>query len=110
MSPTTCEIGVAIVMVAVTVAILVWFQRSLAAASSRRMVGMMTRVGLDPGTASHGDPGTKATLKDARRRCGRCAREDLCNRWLCGMAEGDNTFCSNAPVFSSLSRTGTQPV
>jgi len=97
-------------MVAVTVAISVWLRRSMAAASARRMVDMMTRVGLDTGIASHGDPGTKTILKEAWRRCAKCSREDLCDRWLCGKAEGDNTFCANAPIFGSLSRTGAQPV
>ena len=66
MSPTTFEIGVAIVMVAVTVGIFVWLRRSMAAASARRMTGMMTRVGLDTGMTLHGDPGTMAILIEAR--------------------------------------------
>ncbi len=99
------EINVAIVMVAVIVAILVWFQRSLVAASARRMMGMMARVGVDAGIAAHGDPRTKAILKEARHRCGRCPREGLCDRWLAGKAEGGNAFCPNAQTFGIL--TGT---
>ena len=110
MSPTTFEIGVAIVMVAVTVAIFVLLRRSMAADSARRMMGMMMRVGVDTGITPHGDSRTKAILKEARRRRAKCPREDLCDRWLGGKAEGDNTFCSNAPIWSSLSRTGAQPV
>ena len=96
------EINVAIVMVAVTVAIFVWFQRSEAAASARRTMGIMTRVGLDPETATLGDPRTKAIMKEVRHRCRRCPREDFCDRWLAGKIEGDNTFCLNAQTFRIL--------
>ena len=96
------EINVAIVMVAVNVAILVWFLRSRAAATARRMTRMMTRVGLGPGIATHGDPRTQGILKEARRRCGRCRLEDFCDRWVAGKAKGDNTFCPNARSFRVL--------
>ena len=102
------EINVAIVMVAVTVVIFVWFQRSEAAASAMRMMRMMrtmTRVGVDPGIATHGDPRTKAIIKEARCRCGRCPVEDLCDRWLAGKVKGGNTFCPNARTFRILTRT-----
>ncbi|MFQ5619962.1 MAG: DUF6455 family protein [Rhodospirillales bacterium] len=96
------EINVAVVMVAVTVVIFVWFQRSEAAASARRMMRTMTRVGVDPGIATHGDRRTKVIIKEARRRCGRCPVEDVCDRWLAGKVEGGNTFCPNARTFRSL--------
>lgn len=111
MNPTMSEIGVAIFMVAVNAAIFVWFQRSLAAASARRTMRMMTRVGLDPGIAAHGDPRATAIIKEARRRCRKCPLEDFCDRWLTGKAEGDNTFCPNAQTFriaaGTSGRTGT---
>ncbi len=104
------EINVAIVMVAVTVVIFVWFQRSEAAASAMRMMRMMARVGLDLGISTHGDSRSKAIMKEARCRCGRCPVEDLCDRWLAGKVEGGNTFCPNARTFRSLTgitgRTG----
>ncbi len=100
MGPT--QISVAIIMVGVAVAIIVWLQSSQAAASARRMMGMMTRVGLDPGTATRGDPRTMAIRKEARRRCRRCPREDLCDRWLAGKVDGGNTFCPNAQTFRIL--------
>jgi hypothetical protein len=110
MNPTLLEamfeINVAIVMVAVTVVIFVWFQRNKAAGSARRMMRMMTRVGLDPGTATHDDPQTKALMKEARRRCGRCRFEDFCDRWLAGKVEGKNPYCPNARSFRILSRLG----
>ncbi len=104
MTPT--HISVAIVMVAVTVVLFLWFQRSVAAGSTRRMTRMLTRVGLGPETATQGDPRTKAIMKEARRRCGNCRVEDFCNRWLTGKCEGGNAFCPNARVFRSLASTG----
>ena len=106
MNPTLLEamfeINVAIVMVAVTVVIFVWFQRSQAAASAMRMMRMMTRVGLDRGFVTHGDPQTKAIMKEVRRRCGRCRLEDFCDRWCAGKVKGDNAFCPNARIFRDL--------
>jgi hypothetical protein len=103
MNPTLFEIGVAILMVAVSVALVVWFSRYVAAASERRMMHMLTRAGVDPEVARHGD--TEAILEDVRRRCGRCRFEGLCDRWLAGKVEGDNSFCPNAQIFRTLPRT-----
>ena len=102
---TPTAISIAIFMVAVSVALLVWFQGSLAATSARRTMSMLTRVGLNPETAPLGDPRTKAIIKEARHRCGRCPREDFCDRWLAGKVEGDNTFCLNAQTFRILAET-----
>jgi hypothetical protein len=103
MNPTLVEIGVAISMVAVSVALVVWFSRYVATASDRRMMHMLTRAGVDPEVARHGD--TEAILEDVRRRCGRCRFEGLCDRWLAGKVEGDNSFCPNAQIFRTLTRT-----
>jgi hypothetical protein len=103
MNPTLFEIGVAIIMLAVSVALVVWFSRYLAAASGRRMMHMLTRAGVDPEVARHGD--TEAIIQDVRRRCQRCRSEDLCDRWLAGKVEGDNSFCPNAQIFRILTRT-----
>ena len=97
MGPT--QISVAILMVGVAVATIVWLQSSQAAASSRRMRGMMTRIWLNPGPAMLGDP---PIIKEARRRCRRCPREGLCARWLAGKVKGDNAFCPNAQTFDIL--------
>ena len=110
MSPTMFEIGVAIFMVTVSVAIVVWFQRYLAAASTKRMMRMMTRVGLDTGVATQGDPRTEPIMNEARQRCRKCMYEDFCDRWITGKAKGDNSFCPNARTFGILTsivgRTG----
>ena len=113
MNPTLFEISVAIFMVAVSVSIVVWFQRYLAVASAKRMVRMMMRVGLDPGVvrtyqfikSTHGDPRTEAFKKEVRYRCRKCMAEDFCDRWIAGEAEGDNSFCPNAQTFGILTRT-----
>ncbi len=100
------EINVSIILVTVMVAILVWFQRNLVATSARRMMGMMTRAGLDPVMATEGDRRTKAVMKEAGRRCRNCMREGLCDRWLAGKVEGSNSFCPNARVFRALTGSG----
>jgi hypothetical protein len=106
MNPTLFEIGVAIVMVVVSVALIVWFSRSMVAASGRRTIRMLTRAGVDPEVARHGD--TDAIIQDVRRRCIRCRSEDLCDRWLAGKVEGDHSFCPNAQIFRTLTRAPAQ--
>ena len=103
MNPTFFEIGAAIVMVAVSVALVVWFSRYLAVASGRRMMHMLTSAGVDPEVARQGD--NEAIMRDVRSRCLRCRSEDLCDRWLAGKVEGDDSFCPNAQIFRALTRT-----
>ena len=103
MNPTLFEIGIAIIMVAVSVALVVWFSRYMAAASGSRMMHMLTRAGVDPEVARHGD--TEAIIQDVRGRCGSGRFEDLCDRWLAGKVEGDNSFCPNAQIFRNLTKT-----
>ena len=100
------QTGAAIVMVVVAFAGIAWLYTSGAAASARRMVAMMKRVGLDPETVMLGGPRTMAIRQDARRRCKRCPREELCERWLARTVEGDNDFCPNARAFRVLTATG----
>ncbi len=103
MIPTLFEIGVAIFMVTVSIALVVWFSRDMAAASGRRMMNMLAHAGVDPEVARHGD--TEAIMRDVRSRCRKCRSEDLCDRWLAGRVEGDNGFCPNAQIFCRLTRT-----
>ncbi len=102
MNPTLFEIGVAIFMVAVSVALIVWFLRYMAATSGRRTMHMLTNAGVDPEVAKHGE--TEAIIRDVRSRCRRCRSEGLCDRWLAGKVEGDNSFCPNAQIFRMLGR------
>ncbi len=98
MDPT--QISVAIIMVGVAVGSIVWIHSSMAADSAKRTMGMMKRIGLDPATL--GDAQTMTIGKEVRRRCRRCPREDLCERWLAGKVKGGNTFCPNAETFRIL--------
>jgi hypothetical protein len=100
MSPTLFEIGVALVMVAVIGALLVWFARYLGASSEGRMLRMLMRAGVDPEIAARGDK--QAIIEDIRSRCRKCQAEALCERWLAGKVEGENTFCPNARIFGAL--------
>ena len=58
------------------------------AASERRMVGMLERVGLDPAIAEISDPDTivefsiKAVMEEIRQRCRACPNVNVCERWL----------------------------
>jgi len=98
----TTQIGVAIIMVGVVVAGMVWLKSSMAAASARRMRSMMKRIGLNARTIRRSDPQTTTIGKQLRRRCRRCPREALCERWLAGKVEGGNAFCPNAEAFRNL--------
>jgi hypothetical protein len=102
MIPTMPEITFAVVMVAVNVAIYMWFRKSEAAGSARRMMNMITRAGVDRRIVSSDDPHTGAVMKAAWRQCRRCPREDLCERWLRGEVDGANAFCPNAGTFRAL--------
>ncbi len=100
MTPTI--ISISILLVAVNVALLVWFEGSEAAASAGRTMAMMKRVGLSPEIAPRDDGATRALLKEIRRRCRRCPREDFCDRWLAREVDGDNAFCRNAQRLGML--------
>ncbi len=107
MNPTLSQIGGAIVMVTVSIALLVWFLRYLGATSERRLMRMLKRAGVNPEIAAQDD--TEGIIKDVRSRCRKCRFEDLCERWLAGEVEGENTFCPNARIFSILTRTTGHP-
>jgi hypothetical protein len=100
MSPTLFEIGVAVVMVAVIAALFVWFAKFLGASSERRMMRMLVGAGVSPDIMARGDK--QAIIEDIRSRCRRCPAEALCERWLAGKVEGENTFCPNAQIFRVL--------
>ena len=103
MNPTVFELGFALFIVAVSVSLVVWFWRYMAATSERRTMQMMTRAGVAPELARRGD--TEAIIKDVRTRCRKCASEDFCDRWLAGKVDGENSFCPNAKLFRSLAGT-----
>ena len=90
----------ALVMVGVGAALVVAYRRYLAANSERRMRSMLDAVGLDPELASIG--GIETIMSEVRQRCSACQSESVCERWLAGEEEGDNSFCPNARVFEKL--------
>lgn len=103
MNMSLFQIIAAIFMVTAAIALVVSFRKYKRAASERRMVRMLERVGLDPAIASSGD--SEAIMKEIRQRCRTCASEDLCERWLADDVDGDNYFCPNAKVIDALQRT-----
>jgi hypothetical protein len=108
MNISVLHITTAILVVGATVALFMMRQKHMAAASERRMISMMERIGLDPAIASGGEPGSvlecviEASMKEIRKRCQACSTVDECKRWLAGKEAGDNTFCPNAEVFKAL--------
>jgi hypothetical protein len=100
MNPTLFEMGLATLMVAVSVVLVAWFWRYTAVASERRTMHMLAGTGV--GHIMWGDARTKAIMQDVRERCRRCPSEGLCERWLAGSVQGDNSFCPNAQIFRKL--------
>jgi hypothetical protein len=96
------QVIAAIAMSGIVVAMFFGFRRYLAANSERRMLTMLESVGLDPEIATSGEVPT--IMKEVRQRCRNCATEAVCERWLQGNEEGDNTFCPNAKVFEVLKK------
>ncbi len=102
MSISVMQISATIGMVGVAVALFYAYRKYLAANSERRMRAMIEYAGLDPSIAWSGDVGD--VMKDVRKRCKRCASEDVCDRWLQGDQKRENDFCPNAKVFALLSQ------
>ena len=102
------QIGIAIIMVGGACPGVVWLFTSQASASIGRMMAMMERVGLNPQPSVLDGPRTITVRNEARRRCRRCSREELCDRWLAGEVEGNNSFCPNAQTFQSLTETSAR--
>jgi hypothetical protein len=96
------QVIAAIAMSGIVVAMFFGFRRYIAANSERRMLTMLESVGLDPEIATSGEVPT--IMKEVRQRCRSCATEAVCERWLQGNEEGDNTFCPNAKVFEVLKK------
>ncbi len=96
------EISIAVILVVIATALVVWFMKYKASSSERRMMQMLQRSGLDPDIATQGD--TEIIIKEVRRRCRKCQSEGQCERWLAGVEEGGNVFCPNAQVFEELTQ------
>lgn len=103
MTDSTIQVFAAIIMVGIAIGLVFAIRGYMAAASRRRMTGMLERLGLDPAIATSGD--RDAMMKEVRQRCRSCNCEDFCERWLAGEEIGDNEFCPNAQVFESMKTT-----
>lgn len=80
----------------------------MSAASERRMISMLERVGLDPAIAAGREPDTviefaiDVVMKAIRERCQACTAVDTCEQWLVDQEACDNDFCANAAIFDEL--------
>lgn len=101
MDPTILDILIAIFVVTISVVAVVWFPRYKVATSEKRIIRMLARYGVDPDIIKH----SGAIIKNVHRRCRKCQVKTLCERWLDGDVEGENTFCPNAQLFNTLKRT-----
>ena len=78
------------------------------AASERRMIGMLERVGLDPAIAAGHQSDTviefaiDVVMKAVREHCQACTAVDTCERWLVDKEACGNGFCPNAAIFDEL--------
>ncbi len=102
MDITLTQFLAALVMVGVGAVLVVAYRRYLAAQSERRMQSMLEAIGLDPELAAVG--GIETIMAGVRHRCSACQSESVCERWLAGEEEGDNSFCPNARVFEILKK------
>ena len=96
------QVIAAIAMSSIVIALIFSLRRYLAANSERRMLTMLESIGLDSEIATSGEVPT--IMKEVRQRCRSCATEAVCERWLQGNEEGENTFCPNAKVFEVLKK------
>ncbi len=99
------EIGSAIFLVIATIVLFVGFCRFVEAASRYRLGRMMASFGLGLDDIEDSDSGTGLDMHAVRSRCRRCPIENVCERWLAGEIEGDNSFCLNAKVFARAVKT-----
>ena len=107
MSISLIQVMTAIALVAVVIALFFGYRRYLQRNSERRMLGMLTSLGLDPTIASSGD--IETIMGEVRDRCRQCQSEDKCERWLKGEEGGDASFCPNHRVFEILGKYSGSP-
>ncbi len=103
MNMSLFQIIAAIFMATAAIALVVSFRKYKRAASERRILRMLERIGLEPAIALSGD--NESIMKEIRQRCRTCAAEDLCERWLDDDVHGDNYFCPNSSIIVALRRT-----
>ena len=102
MSSSLIQVIAAIAIVVVVIDVFLGYRRYQQRNSERRMLGMLTSLGLDPTIATSGD--IKTIMGEVRGRCRQCQSEDRCERWLKGEEGGDASFCPNQRVFQILGK------
>ncbi len=105
MSTWYLEISIALMMLAITVAMVVAFQGYLRMGTARRLIRMLARVGLNSTAMVNQDPASKATVEEIWQRCRKCQLEGHCEQWLKGEVRGDNSFCPNATTFRLMTHS-----
>ena len=100
------DLQIALLLVLVAAALVIWFRSKLASAQRSRMYRMMASLGVDPKRFADSREDTGIDMKVIRSRCNMCPCEDVCERWLAGELEGDHGFCPNAKIFDGVVRTG----
>lgn len=101
------QVMTAIAMLVVAAVLFFGYRRYLQRNSERRMLGMLTSLGLDPTIAASGD--IETIMSEVRERCRHCQSEDKCERWLKGEEGGDASFCPNHRVFEILGKYSGTP-
>ena len=107
MSISLIQVMTAIALVGIVIALFFGYRRYQRRSSERRMLGMLTSLGLDPTIATSGD--IETIMGEVRDRCRRCQSEDKCERWLKGEEPGDPYFCPNHRVFEILGKYSGTP-
>lgn len=106
MTPNLFQIFVAAAMTALAL-FLVWrYVQYKRAGSDRRLAAMLVWAGVSPAVTA-GE--SNAVMKNLRRRCRRCQKEGVCERWLAGELRGGNEFCPNAPTMAALAHGARTP-
>jgi hypothetical protein len=84
-------------IVAVVLPILHWHQSTTV---DGRLQRMMVSCGIDEKSAVHAEQLLNLDMDAARSRCRNCQVTVLCDRWLDGETDVNNSFCPNAWLFT----------
>ena len=107
MSISLIQVLAAIAVIVIVAASYFGYRRYQQRNSERRMLGMLTSLGLDPSIAASAD--IETIMGEVRGRCRQCQSEDRCERWLRGEEGGDASFCPNHRVFQILGKYSGSP-
>ena len=86
-------------IVAIVLAILHWHQ---SAAVDSHLQRMMVSCGIDEKTAANADQFLDLDMDAVRSRCRNCQVAVLCDHWLDGETDMNNSFCPNVWLFRKV--------